>query len=185
MSCKRLLATAAVLLAFSSPASANDCEAMAAEIVSKLGAKIERRSTSTIFLQHGAVPGDLMIGCDSSGPADGPDVFLSWDTTDHPTDVFWSITGSMGAILTGASSQVIEDGARACYKRAKDGQDIADWARDSTHRSATVTRGDVRYECLLTLVGRGSFNVDILRRDAAKQREIDRQFDKSMAKKPK
>jgi hypothetical protein len=194
----RLVILAAVIsmgAALVTPAHANDCEAKAAEIVSKLGATVKSRSTSKIFLQHAAVPGELSIGCDSYNPADGPDVFLSWDTTDHPTDVFWSITGSMGAILIGASSRVIEDGARACYKRAKDGAEMADWARDKatvglakpgpkkigsgeepnshtaqsinvhTHRSATVTRGDVRYECFLVSTDRyGAFNIDIFRR---------------------
>jgi hypothetical protein len=87
------LTIAAVLIALAAlpapAARANDCEAKASEIVSKLGATIERRSTSHIFLKHGAVPGDLSIGCDSVSPADGPDVFLAWDVTDHPTDVFW------------------------------------------------------------------------------------------------
>jgi hypothetical protein len=72
----------------------------------------------------------------------------------------------MGAILTGASSKVIEDGARACYKRAKDGTDMAE--PDSTHREATVTRGDVHYECALVSTSfgyGGSFDVDIFRRD--------------------
>jgi hypothetical protein len=180
----RLLLTSvlsAALLLASDHARANDCEAKAAEIVTKLGATIQRRSTSTIFLQHGAVPNGFTVGCDSYNAADGPDVNMDWGTN-HPTEIFWSITASVGAIITGASPQVIEDGARACYKEAQT-ELTRTGNRLGIGTSSELTRGGIRYECTLLTDHEGSYHIDIFRRDAAKQREIDRRFDKWIAKK--
>jgi hypothetical protein len=45
---------------------------------------------------------------------------------------------------------------------------------------AEVNRHEIRYECALLPEGEGSFAISIFR-DAAKQKEVDRQFENSMA----
>jgi hypothetical protein len=157
----------------STQAHANDCEAKAVQIVSKLGATIERQSSMMVYLQHDGVPDGLSIGCDpASSPADGPDINLSANTK-HPSDSFWSLAGSAGAIVADASSKLVEDGARACY----------DAALKASDGIAGLNRHGVRYECaLLTEEREDSFLVSIFRRDAAKQKEIERQFEKSIVR---
>jgi hypothetical protein len=166
---------ACCLLVFlaSTQAHANDCEAKAVQIVSKLGATIERQSSMTVYLQHDGVPDGLSIGCDpASSPADGPDINLSWNTK-GPAESFWSLAGSAGAIVAEAPSKTIEDGARACY-------DAALKANDGI---AALSRRGVRYECtLLPEEQESSFLISIFRRDAAKQRAIERQFEKSVVR---
>jgi len=165
-----VMALSFVLLA-STPAHAHDCEAKAAQVVSKLGATIEERSSTTISLHHGAVPDGFTIGCDpASSPADGPDINLSWDTK-APSASFWSLAASAGAIITDAPTRAIEAGARACY----------DAVRKTKDGIAEVSRHEIRYECALLPEGEGSFAISIFRRDAAKQKEVDRQFENSMA----
>jgi hypothetical protein len=159
---------------FVSPqAQANDCEAKAVQIVSKLGATIEQKTSMTVYLHHDGVPDGLSIGCDpASSPADGPDINLSWDTKD-PSEGFWSLAGSAGAIVAEAPSKSVEDGARACY----------DAARKASEGIAALNRRGVRYECtLLTEEQENSFLISIFRRDAAKQKEIERQFEKSVVR---
>jgi hypothetical protein len=164
------MALSLALLA-SMPAHANDCEAKAAQVVSTLGATIEGRSSMAISLQHAAVPDGLTIGCDSmSSPADGPDLVIGWDTK-APSASFWSLAASAGAIITDTSSKAIEAGARACY----------DAVRKTKDGIAELSRHEIRYECTLLPEGEGSFVISIFRRDAIKQREIDRQFGNSMA----
>jgi hypothetical protein len=157
---------------FVSPqAQANDCEAKAVQIVSKLGATIERQSSMMVYLHHDGVPDGLSVGCDpASSPADGPDINLS-SNTKYPSEEFWSLAGSAGAIVAEAPSKAIEDGARACY----------DAARKASESIAGLTRRGVRYECTL-LTEEGSFLISIFRRDAAKQKEIERQFEKSVVR---
>jgi hypothetical protein len=166
---------ACCLLAFlaSTQARANDCEAKAVQIVSKLGATIERQSSMMVYLHHDGVPDELSIGCDpASSPADGPDVNLS-SNTKYPSESFWSLAGSAAAIVADASSKSIEDGARACYAAALKASDGV----------AGLTRHGVRYECaLLTEEREDSFLVSIFRRDVAKQKEIERQFEKSVTR---
>jgi len=166
---------ACCLLAFcaSTQAQANDCEAKAIQIVSKLGATIERQSPMMVYLHLDRAPDGLSIGCDpASSPADGPDINLSWDTKD-PSEGFWSLAGSAGAIVTNAPPKAIEDGARACH----------DAARKASQGIAEVGRRGIRYECtLLTEEGESSFLISIFRRDAAKQKEIERQFEKSVVR---
>jgi hypothetical protein len=155
----------------STQAHAKDCEANAVQIVSKLGATIERQSSMMVYLHHDGVPDGLSIGCDpASSPADGPDINLSWDTKD-PSEGFWSLAGSAGAIVAEAPPKAIEDGARACY----------DAARKASEGIAEITRRGGRYECtLLTDEQESSFLISIFRRDAAKQKAIERQFEKSV-----
>jgi hypothetical protein len=118
------------------------------------------------------VPDGFTIGCDpASSPADGPDLNLSWDTK-YPSASFWSLAASAGAIIIDASSKAIEAGARACY----------DAARKTKDGIAEVNRHEIQYECTLLPEGEGSFAISIFRRDAAKQKEIDRQFEKNKAK---
>jgi hypothetical protein len=154
-------------------AHANDCEAKAAQIVNKLGATIERQTSMTVYLQHDGVPDGISIGCDpASSPADGPDVNLSWATKD-PLESFWLLAGSAGAIVADAPSKTIENGARACY----------DAARKASEGIAALSHRGVRYECtLLTEEQEGSFLISIFRRDAAKQKQIERQFEKSVVR---
>jgi hypothetical protein len=154
-------------------AQANDCEAKAVQILSKLGATIERQTSMMVYLHHDGVPEGLSIGCDpASSPADGPDINLSWDTKD-PSESFWSLAGSAGAIVAEAPSNAIQDGARACY----------DAARKASEGIAALSRRGVRYECtLLTEAQEGSFLISIFRRDAAKQKQIERQFEKSVVR---
>jgi hypothetical protein len=154
-------------------AQANDCEAKAVQIVSKLGATIERQTSMMVYLHHDGVPEGLSIGCDpASSPADGPDINLAWDTKEPP-DGFWSLAGSAGAIVADAPSKTIEGGARACY----------DAARKASEGIAELSRRGVRYECTLLMEEReGSFLISIFRRDAAKQKEIERQFEKSVVR---
>jgi hypothetical protein len=122
-------------------------------------------------LHHGAVPGGFTIGCDSkSSPADGPDLNLSWGTKD-PSGIFWSLAASAGAIVTDAPSTAIAAGARACF----------DAARKTKDGIAEVNRHEIRYECALLPESEGSFAISIFHRDAAKQKEVDRQFENSMA----
>jgi hypothetical protein len=166
-----LMAVSLALLSVGSQARASDCEAKAAQIVKDLGATIERRSSMMIFLRHGAVPDELSVGCDSaSSPADGPDINLSSDAK-YPSDSFWSLAGSAGAIVTDVPSKAIEDGARACYNAA----------RKTNDGIAELGRHGVRYECTLLTEREGSFLISIFRRDSAKQKEIDRLFEKSIA----
>jgi hypothetical protein len=165
-----VMALSFTLLA-STQVHANDCEAKAALVVSTLGATIEERSSMTISLHHGAVPGGFTIGCDSkSSPADGPDLNLSWGTKD-PSGIFWSLAASAGAIVTDAPSTAIAAGARACF----------DAARKTKDGIAEVNRHEIRYECALLPESEGSFAISIFHRDAAKQKEVDRQFENSMA----
>jgi hypothetical protein len=167
----RFILTAVFLALLATQAQANDCEAKAAQVVSKLGATIERRSSMTISLRHDAVPEGLSISCDStSSPADGPDINLSWDTK-APSASFWSLAASAGAIITDAPTRAIEAGARACY----------DAARKTKDGIAEVSRHEIRYECALLPEGEGSFVISIFHRDAAKQKEVDRQSNNSMA----
>jgi hypothetical protein len=169
-----LFITCCLLTVFASAqAHAKDCEAKAVQIVSKLGATIERQTSMTVYLHHDGVPDGLSVGCDpASSPADGPDINLSWDTKD-PSESFFSLAGSAGAIVAEAPSKSVEDGARACY----------DAARKASEGIAALSRRGVRYECtLLTEEGEGSFLISIFRRDAAKQREIERQFEKSVVR---
>lgn len=160
-----------IALLASSSAHANDCEARAGQIVARLGATIESRSSMVISLQHGAVPGGFTVGCDPtySSPADGADLGIGWDA-DDPSESFWSMTGSAGEIITDAPSKAIEAGARACYGAAR------------KKEQAELARGGVRYECTLTTGRNGSFYITIFRRDAAMQKEIDRQFEKDKAR---
>jgi hypothetical protein len=44
-------------------AHANDCVVKANQIVRDLGATIRRESTTMIFLEHSAVPGDFTLNC--------------------------------------------------------------------------------------------------------------------------
>jgi hypothetical protein len=176
-----VMALSFALLA-SNQAYANDCEAKAAQIVSKLGATIERRSSFIIFLKHDAVPDGFTIGC-GGPPSNGPDVYISWGTN-HPSESYWSVASSVGAILTGASQKVIEAGARACYAEAEKTPPSADMAQQTV-----LTRGDIMYECTLMKPGppqargyEGAFNVDIYRHDAAKQAEMERHLDETMAR---
>jgi hypothetical protein len=167
-----LFITCCLLTVFASAqAHAKDCEAKAVQIVSKLGATIERQSSMMVYLHHDGVPDGLSIGCDpASSPADGPDINLSWDTKD-PSEGFWSLAGSAGAIVAEAPPKAIEDGARACY----------DAARKASDGIAEITRRGGRYECtLLTDEQESSFLISIFRRDAAKQKAIERQFEKSV-----
>jgi hypothetical protein len=166
-----LVACCSIAFFASTQAHANDCEAKAVQIVSKLGATIERQSSMMVYLRHDGVPDGLSIGCDpASSPADGPDISLS-SNTKYPSDSFWSLAGSAGAIVAEASSKSIEDGARACY-------DAALKANDGI---AGLSRRGVRYECtLLTEERDDSFLVSIFRRDTVKQKEIERKFDRSV-----
>jgi hypothetical protein len=165
------IASCSLTVFASTQARANDCETKAVQIVSKLGATIERQSSMTVYLHHDGVPDGLSIGCDpASSPADGPDINLSWDTKD-PSESFWSLAGSAGAIVAEAPSKSVEDGARACY----------DAARKASVGIAAISRRGVRYECTL-LTEEGSFLISIFRRDVAKQKEIERQFEKSVVR---
>jgi hypothetical protein len=167
----RFILTAVFLALLATQAHANDCEAKAAQVVSTLGATIEGRSSLTISLQHGAVPDGFRIGCDSiSSPADGPDLNLSWDTK-YPSGSFWSLAASAGAIIADASTKAIEAGARACY----------DAALKTSEGIAELSRHEIRFECALLPEGEGSFVISIFRRNAVKQKEVDRQSNNSMA----
>jgi hypothetical protein len=167
----RFIVMAVSLALLATQAHANDCEAKAALVVSTLGATIEGRSSLSISLHHGAVPDGFTIGCDSiSSPADGPDLGMGWDTKD-PSGSFWSLAASAGAIITDASPKAIEAGARACY----------DAARKTSNGIAELSRHEIRFECTLLREGEGSFVISIFRRDAAKQKEVERQFENSKA----
>ncbi len=168
-----LIACCSLAFFVSSQAQANDCETKAVQIVSKLGATIERQSPMMVYLHHDGVPDGLSIGCDpASSPADGPDINLS-SSTKYPPKEFWSLAGSAGAIVAEAPSKAIEDGARACYAAAL----------KASEGIAGLNRRGVRYECtLLTEEQEDSFLVSIFRRDASKQKEIERQFEKSVVR---
>jgi hypothetical protein len=126
-----------------------------------------------VYLHHDRAPDGLSIGCDpASSPADGPDINLA-SNTKYPSDGFWSLAGSAGAIVADAPSWAVENGARACY----------DAALKASDGIAGLSRRGVRYECtLLTEEREDSFLVSIFRRDAAKQKEIERQFEKSVVR---
>lgn len=164
-----IVTIAALLLLSTAPAHANDCEAKAALVVSKLGATIERRSSTVIFLKHAAVPGGFTLDCSSPSVADDADFNISWDGA-SPSDTAWSITSAIGAIVADAPLKEVEAGARACYKAAQDGDDMADWAKKDPDRSADLTIGSVRYAAVWPDAARnfdGSFSIDIFHRDAA------------------
>lgn len=115
------------------------------------------------------MPDGFRIGCDFiSSP--GPALNLSWDTK-YPSGSFWSLAASAGAIISDASTKGIEAGARACH----------DAALKTSDGMVDLSRYEIRYECALLPEGEGSFVISIFRRDAAKQKAIERHFGNSIA----
>jgi hypothetical protein len=108
---------------------------------------------------HGAASGGFAIGCGQRDDADSPSVTMGWNGN-PPTDSFWSITASVGGIVTGASPRAIEDGARACYKDAK--TKLA----GKKNAESDMVRDAISYRCGL-MTGdtepRGTFYVTIVK----------------------
>jgi hypothetical protein len=110
------------ILAFSSSARADDCEAKRIAVFTDISPSVDPRTSSSVyFRKDGALIG-VDIVCFTR--PDAVDVLLTWrDGGDPPSVLFWSLVSSIGTFMTGVPSAAIEDGARTCLSATLGGKD--------------------------------------------------------------
>ncbi len=137
-----------MLLALAGEARADECDARAAEMIARIGGKVERRTDSGNILMKHPLASSISIQCANPN---FPISLSSYAATAYPSAAFYDLTAEAGAIVTGLPADMIREGLIRCQGRALKS---ADESTDMNYRQ-------VRLECQASVgsAGRSGFTV--------------------------
>lgn len=124
----KTLAVLIVLLA-ASPAVAEECDALASDIVRQEGATLNRRTSVKVILNLAPLS-ELSVDCGQTGFSAG------WDGA-FPPAAYFDLVARGSRIVTAAPLHVLRDGAVHCHKAA---------LRDKGEL-ATIEKGGITFDC--------------------------------------
>lgn len=129
-------AVAAPLVALlTGPTTADECDALAAEVIARTGAAFDRRSdlAHMVHLKH---PNASALSVQCASGAYGAGVGSSWDGA-YPPRSFYDLIARAGAAVTKAPAEDIRQGAMKCQQAALKSDD----------ELAEMTFKGIRFEC--------------------------------------
>jgi hypothetical protein len=137
------------LIALVSPAVADQCDELAADVIAHVpGLSFDRKGLSgqTIFFK--GVPGsDFNIDCQQP-----PALSAGWNGG-YPPFEFFRMLGEAGSVVTHASADTVREGALACHKRA-----LATQSQNIDFRAAGL-----KFECSAIAGNQGGADITVYR----------------------
>jgi hypothetical protein len=130
-------------------ALAEECDALAAEIVDREGLAVDRRTTMRVIFTKHPLVSEMSVGCTFRPP----DLFMSWDGAYPPTS-FYDLLGRVGHIVTGGQAAQVRDGAARCQRAAlKSKSELSD-----------LTIAGISFECQAFARGGGGTSITLYRK---------------------